>query len=30
MFVHWGLYAIPAGEWQGQQMPWLGEWIMHT
>ena len=19
MFIHWGLYAIPAGEWKGQQ-----------
>ena len=30
LFVHWGLYAIPAGEWRGRQVPWLGEWIMHT
>ncbi len=30
LFVHWGLYAIPAGEWRGQKIPWLGEWIMHT
>ena len=28
MFIHWGLYAIPAGEWQGQATPGLGEWIM--
>src|SRR5260370_32134206 len=28
MFIHWGLYAIPAGEWQGQQIPGIGEWIM--
>ncbi len=26
MFVHWGLYAIPAGRWQGQEG--YGEWIM--
>ena len=28
MFIHWGLYAIPAGEWQGQQIPGIGEWLM--
>lgn len=28
MFIHWGLYAIPAGEWQGRQTPGIGEWIM--
>lgn len=30
MFVHWGLYALPAGVWQGEQIPVFGEWIMHT
>ena len=29
MFIHWGLYAIPAGEWKGNQIPGLGEWIMN-
>ena len=29
MFIHWGLYAIPAGEWEGRRMPGFGEWIMH-
>jgi alpha-L-fucosidase len=29
MFIHWGLYAIPAGEWQGQRIPGIGEWIMY-
>src|ERR1039457_2551892 len=29
LFIQWGLYAIPAGEWKGQMMPGLGEWIMH-
>jgi alpha-L-fucosidase len=29
LFIHWGLYAIPAGEWQGQRSPGLGEWIMN-
>ena len=28
MFIHWGLYAIPDGEWQGQQIPGIGEWLM--
>ncbi|MEI7420842.1 MAG: alpha-L-fucosidase [Prolixibacteraceae bacterium] len=28
MFIHWGLYCIPAGEWKGQQYPQIGEWIM--
>src|ERR1700733_5708783 len=29
LFIHWGLYAIPAGEWQGKPVPGLGEWIMN-
>jgi alpha-L-fucosidase len=29
LFIHWGLYAIPAGEWKGQEIPGLGEWIMN-
>src|SRR5437868_348490 len=29
MFIHWGLYAIPAGEWKGQHPLGLGEWIMN-
>lgn len=29
MFIHWGLYAIPAGEWKGQPIAGLGEWIMN-
>lgn len=28
MFIHWGLYAIPAGEWNGVKVPGIGEWIM--
>jgi alpha-L-fucosidase len=28
MFIHWGLYAIPAGVWQGQPIPGIGEWLM--
>jgi alpha-L-fucosidase len=29
MFIHWGLYSIPAGEWNGQPIPGIGEWIMN-
>jgi alpha-L-fucosidase len=29
MFIHWGLYAIPAGEWEGKKIPGIGEWIMN-
>ena len=28
MFIHWGLYAIPAGIWKGEEVPGIGEWIM--
>lgn len=28
LFIHWGLYAIPAGIWQGAPIAGLGEWIM--
>ena len=27
MMVHWGLYALPAGEWRGRRMGYIGEWI---
>lgn len=29
MFIHWGLYAIPAGEWKGKRSPGIGEWVMN-
>ncbi|MGQ9632400.1 MAG: alpha-L-fucosidase [bacterium] len=29
LFIHWGLYAIPAGEWKGKEVPGIGEWIMY-
>ena len=29
LFIHWGLYAIPAGEWKGQKIAGIGEWIMN-
>lgn len=28
MFIHWGLYAVPAGTWEGKQIGGIGEWIM--
>lgn len=27
MFIHWGLYALPAGEWEGRRVRGTGEWI---
>jgi alpha-L-fucosidase len=27
MFIHWGLYAIPAGEWNGEPVKGIAEWI---
>ena len=28
LFIHWGLYSIPAGEWNGKRSLGLGEWVM--
>jgi len=28
LFIHWGLYAIPAGVWKEEHIPGIGEWIM--
>ncbi len=28
MFIHWGVYAVPAGTYQDKPVPGLGEWIM--
>ena len=30
MFIHWGLYAVPAGEWNGKPADGIGEWIMNN
>ena len=27
MFLHWGLYAVPGGRWNGESMDYIGEWI---
>ncbi len=29
MFIHWGPYAVLAGEYDGKKIPGLGEWIMY-
>ena len=29
MFIHWGLYALLAGEYNGQKSDNIAEWIMH-
>lgn len=28
MFIHWGIYSIPAGEWEGKVYPYPSEWLM--
>jgi alpha-L-fucosidase len=28
LFIHWGLYALAAGSWKGQEVQSVGEWIM--
>ena len=28
MFIHWGVYAVPAGTYDGKQVKGIGEWIM--
>ncbi|MFO0827634.1 MAG: alpha-L-fucosidase [Phycisphaerales bacterium] len=30
MFIHWGLYAVAAGEWNGKPVPGAGEWILYN
>ena len=29
LFIHWGLYAVLAGEYQGKRTDHIAEWIMH-
>jgi alpha-L-fucosidase len=29
MFIHWGVYSVPAGVYEGKNSNHLGEWIMH-
>ncbi len=28
MFIHWGVYSVPAGTYKGKQIDGIGEWIM--
>lgn len=30
LFIHWGIYSVPAGEYHGKPVDFLGEWIMNT
>jgi len=30
LFIHWGLYAVPAGNWNGKPVGGIGEWIMNS
>jgi alpha-L-fucosidase len=29
MFIHWGIYSVPAGTYDGKKIPGIGEWIMN-
>jgi alpha-L-fucosidase len=29
LFIHWGIYSVPGGEWNGRKIPVTSEWIMH-
>ena len=29
MFIHWGVYSVPAGYYHGNPVPGIGEWIMN-
>lgn len=29
LFIHWGVYAVPAGVYKDEQIPGIGEWIMN-
>jgi alpha-L-fucosidase len=29
MFIHWGLYSLPAGEWRGKNYPGASEWLIY-
>jgi alpha-L-fucosidase len=30
MFIHWGVYSVPAGEYRGRVVDGASEWIMNT
>ena len=29
MFIHWGVYSVPAGWWKGEEVGGLAEWLMY-
>jgi len=29
MFIHWGVYSVPAGTYKGKRISGIGEWIMN-
>ena len=29
LFIHWGIYSVPAGTYDGKQIAGIGEWIMN-
>ena len=29
-FIHWGLYSLPGGIWNGREAPYLAEWIQSS
>jgi len=30
MFIHWGIYSVPAGTYNGERVTGIGEWIMNN
>src|SRR5262245_24115430 len=30
MFIHWGIYSVPAGTYNGKRIPRIGEWIQNN
>ncbi|MGE5297038.1 MAG: alpha-L-fucosidase, partial [Solirubrobacterales bacterium] len=30
MFIHWGVYSVPGGIYNGKEVPSIGEWIMNN
>ena len=30
MFIHWGVYSVPAGVYDGKPISGIGEWIMNN
>src|SRR5271154_1481962 len=30
MFIHWGIYSVPAGTYDGKKISGIGEWIMNN